>query len=100
MKRHINDCIRRDTHDIGQLFIYQNGGSMSIHAKTFNQEKFYELLVMAIIMHDLPFKFVNYEGIRENFNYLCGEVKHITRNTVKVNVLKMQRKEQTKLKFL
>ena len=47
---------------------------MSIHANKFNQEKFRELLVMAITMHDLPFQFVEYEGIREIFTYLCGEV--------------------------
>ena len=63
MERHIDACIRRDTRDLGQLFISQSGGSMSIHANKLNQEKFYELLVMAITMHDLPFQFVDYEGI-------------------------------------
>ena len=51
------------THDIGQLFLYESGGPLSIHANKFNREKFYELLVIAIIMHDLPFQFVDYEGI-------------------------------------
>ena len=61
MKRHIDACIWRDTRDIGQLFLSQSGGSMSLHATKFNQEKFRELLVMAITMHDLPFQFVEYE---------------------------------------
>ena len=100
MKIHIDACIRRDTRDLGQLFISQSGGSMSIHANKFNQEKFRELLVMAITMHDLPFQFVEYEGIREIFTYLCGEAKHITRNTAKADVVKMHKREKTKLKFL
>ena len=73
---------------------------MSIRANKFNQEKFHELLVMAITMHALPFQFVEYEGIREIFTYLCGEVKHITRNTTKADVVKMHKREKTKLKFL
>ena len=97
MKRHIDACIQRDTCDIRQLFLSQSGGSISIHANKFNQEKFCELLVMAIIMHDLPFQFVEYEGIREIFTYLCREVKHITRNTAKADVLKMHKREKTKL---
>ena len=73
MKRNIDACIRRDTCDLRQLFSSQSGGgSMSIHANKFNQEKIHELLVMAITMHDLPFQFVEYEGIREIFTYLCG----------------------------
>ena len=100
MKRHIDACIRRDTRDLGQLFISQSGGSMSIHANKINQEKSRELLVMAITMHDLPFQFVEYDGIREIFTYLCGEVKHITRNTVKVDLVKIHKSEKTKLKFL
>ena len=70
MKTHIYACIRRDTRDLGELFISQSGGSMSINANKFNQEKFNELLVMAITMHDLPFQFVKYEGVREIFTYL------------------------------
>ena len=31
---------------------------------------------------------------------MCGEVKHITRNTAKTDVIKMHKREKTKLKFL
>ena len=89
-----------ETCDIEQLFLSQSGGSMSIHANKFNQENFCEVLLMAIIMHDLLFQFVEYEGIREIFSCLCEEVKHITRNTAKVDILKMHKGEKTKLQFL
>ena len=60
---------------------------MSIHVNKFNQEKCRELLVMTIIMHDLPFQFIENEDIRNFFTYLCGEeVRHINRNTVKTCV--------------
>ena len=87
MKIHIDACIRKDTCHIRQLFISQSGSSMSVHANKFNQEKIRELLVMAIIMHDLSFQFDKYEGIRNFFTYLCGEIKHITMNTTKGDVL-------------
>ena len=64
MKRHNDACIRRDTCDIGQLFLSQSGGSMSIHANKCSEEILCELLVMALIMHDLPFHFVECEDIR------------------------------------
>lgn len=78
-----------EAREIGQLFLSQNFSYMMVHASILNQEKLCELLVMTIIMYDLPFQFIEYEGIREIFTYLCGEVKHIIRITVKTYVCKM-----------
>ena len=62
------------------------------------QKEFREMLVEAIIKHNLPFSFVEYEGIRKVFNYLNLDVKHINRNTSKVNVLKLYKKEKDGVK--
>ena len=53
------------------------------------QEVFCEMLVEAIIKHNLPFSFVEYEGIRKVFSYLISDVKHISRNTSKADVVKL-----------
>ena len=63
-----------------------------------NQEEFHEMLVEAIIKHNLPFNFVEYKGIIKVFNYLNSYVKHISRNTSKANVLKLYKKEKDDIK--
>ena len=62
------------------------------------QEEFCEMLAEAIIKHNLPFSFVEYDGIRKVFRYLNSDVKHISRNTSKPNVLKLYKKENDDVK--
>ena len=56
------------------------------------------MLAEAIIKHNLPFNFVEYEGIRKVFSYLNLDVKHIFRNTSKVDILKLYKKEKDDIK--
>ncbi|XP_072951776.1 zinc finger BED domain-containing protein RICESLEEPER 1-like [Typha angustifolia] len=98
MKRHILVCPKLKTKDIGQLFLAKSEGSMSLHVSKFDQEKYRELMTMTVVKHELPFQFVDYEGVRILHSYLCDEVKHISRNTAKADVLKMYRREKNKLK--
>ena len=62
------------------------------------KEVFREMLAEAIIKHNLPFSFVEYEGIRKVFSYLNSDVKHISRNTSKADVLKVYKKEKDDFK--
>lgn len=55
----------------------------------FNAEHFRELVAIEIVMHDLPFQFVEYDGIRACFEYLCPNINCVSRNTIKADVLKM-----------
>ena len=64
----------------------------------FNQDTFRELVVHAIIRHNLPFSFVEYEGIRNVFNYLESQTTTFTRNTAKSYVKKAFDKEMNKLR--
>ena len=50
------------------------------------------MLPKAIIKHNLPFTFVEYKGIRKVFNYLNSDVKHVSKNTSKTDVLKLYKK--------
>ncbi|PON57314.1 Zinc finger, BED-type, partial [Parasponia andersonii] len=55
MTCHLKVCKRKDTSDVGQMFIQQDKDSMSLSIGRYDPEKFCELLISTIIMHDLPF---------------------------------------------
>ena len=57
------------------------------------------MLTYVIIKHDLPFQFVEYEGIRFLFAYVCEDIKLVSRNTIKIDMLKLYKKEKEKLLF-
>ena len=100
MKRHIPKCPRLDTRDIGQMIINDENGQMGLAASKFDPDIFRELWTAAIIMHDLPFQFVEYEGIRTALSYARSEIKPMSRNTCKSDILKMHSKEKVKVKSL
>ena len=56
------------------------------------------MLSIAVVKHDLPFQFAEYSGVRKCFNYINPEVKLVSRNTLKADVLKMFKWEKEKLK--
>ncbi|CAI9279448.1 unnamed protein product [Lactuca saligna] len=100
LRNHIAKCPRRDKSDIAQFSFAKSGGSISINSTVFKPERFRELISEAIVKHDLPFRFVEYEGIREIFSYLNEKVTTITRNTAKEDVLNLFKREKGKLKKL
>ena len=87
LKRHIENC--KKNHDVGQMILSQSQGSISMQSSKFNPEKIYEWLIYAIIKHDLPIQFVEYEDIRSLFVYVCEDVKLVSKNTVKTDMLKL-----------
>lgn len=58
LKWHIETWPMRDT----QMLIYENQGSMSVSGSKFCPKRFRKLLVASIMKHDLPFRFVEYDG--------------------------------------
>jgi hypothetical protein len=94
MTRHIKACARKDTPDIGQMLLFGSQGGISIISFKFDPKKFRELIVALIIKHDLPFRYVEYEGVRESMQYLCPNVQLISRNTVKADLCKMYASEK------
>lgn len=98
MSRHIKTCKKRDTRDIGQMLISRDSGTLSLDTCKFDSEKWRELVASCIIMHDLPFQFVEYKGLRAMLQYLYPDVELISRNTAKAICLKMYEKEKAKIK--
>jgi hypothetical protein len=57
-------------------------------------------VVISIIKHDLPFSYIEYEGVRDTHQYLRGDVSFIYRNTVKADLVKMYLREKESIKFM
>ena len=98
MSRHLKACKRRDTRDIGQMIISRDSGTLSTDTCKFDSAKWRELVASCVIMHDLPFQFVEYKGVRAMLQYLYPDVELVSRNTVKADCLKMHQREKTKIK--
>ena len=64
-------------------------GNLSVSSSKFCPKRYRELLVTVIIKHELPFSFVEYDGIREMTKYLHRDMPLISRNTVKADLIKM-----------
>ncbi|KAM1319370.1 hypothetical protein ACFX2H_004377 [Malus domestica] len=76
------------------------GGLLSMSElcpQNFDPVVFRSLLVEAIIKHNLPFSFSEYEGIRALFAYISPDIKLPCRNTIKACVLRMFKNEKQKL---
>jgi hypothetical protein len=98
MTRHMKACARKYIPDVGQMLLSRSQGDMPVISSKFDPKKSRELIVASIIKHDLPFQYVEYEGVRELMQYLCPGVQLISRNTVKANLCKMYASEKQKLK--
>ncbi|KAF6159415.1 hypothetical protein GIB67_032186, partial [Kingdonia uniflora] len=58
---------------------------------------FCELVNIAFVRHSLPFSFVEYEGVRNAFNYTAyanRDIKLVSQNTSKADILKMYKREK------
>lgn len=52
-------------------------------------KRYFGLLVEVITLHNLPFQFVEYEGIRALLDYLRPRTHVVSRNTVNADAIKM-----------
>nr|KAJ0219000.1 hypothetical protein LSAT_V11C300104890 [Lactuca sativa] len=89
LRRHRRRCEDNNSRDIGQYMISDSQGVMDLRNPKFSQERLRELLIEAIIRHDLPFSFVEYQGIRNICKYLEPNSSHIYRNTAKADIKKL-----------
>ncbi|XP_022023193.1 zinc finger BED domain-containing protein RICESLEEPER 2 isoform X2 [Helianthus annuus] len=95
ISKHIKSCYGSSFKDVGQMIL---NSDMKLKSSTFSQSMFREMLVAAIVMHELPLSFVDYKGFRDLFKYLQPDVNIISRNTVKSDLLKMYKREKEKVK--
>ncbi|KAL5579757.1 hypothetical protein UlMin_012199 [Ulmus minor] len=100
MQCHIKVYKRNDTRDIGQMMISHDTNSLSLSSIQYDSNKFCELVMASIVMHDLPFQFIEWAGIRAIHSYLYPDVDTLTRNTAKADVLKLYQREKLKIKAM
>ncbi|KAI0524894.1 hypothetical protein KFK09_004284 [Dendrobium nobile] len=100
MKRHLVNCLKRVACDTGPLLLTQFDSSMPSPAPKFDHEKFKDLLTEAVILHDLPFQFVEWEGIRSLLLQLHSNLQLGNRNTVGVDCIEIHRREKAKVQIL
>ena len=65
----------------------------------FDFNEFHQLLAYCVVKHELPFQFVEYEGVRDLLAYLNPDVKFVARNTTRNDVIKLFAREKEKLKL-
>ncbi|KAK6940581.1 HAT, C-terminal dimerization domain, partial [Dillenia turbinata] len=74
LKRHLDKCLKKDAPDVDPQPLPGSGGSMSPSMSKFDPEKFKELCMAAVIMHNLPFEFMEFSGIRDILLYLRDDL--------------------------
>ena len=90
LKRHIKACMKlHGQNDLKQMLLNASSGDVSLRGSKIDHGIFREFLAKMIVRHELPFLLVEYEGVRECLAYLNPNVKHITKNTYKADVLKL-----------
>ena len=82
--RHLDNCPNREVN-------------VDDSTVQFNQVIFRDMLARVIIKHNYTYSFVEHEATRE-FSYLNPNVKHISRNTARSDVIKVYEKEKGNLK--
>ncbi|XP_060183253.1 zinc finger BED domain-containing protein RICESLEEPER 2-like [Lycium barbarum] len=95
LKRHLIRCKKLKYHSLGQMFMDKQG---KIQSRKIDQLVSREMFAEAIIKHDLPYSFVEYDGIRAWANYASPELIMPSRNTSVVDVQKVYFKEKEKLR--
>ena len=63
-----------------------------------DHKEYREVVAKAIVRHNLPFSYVEYEGVREVHAFLNPTVKTISKNTTKVDVLKLYHDQKEMVK--
>jgi hypothetical protein len=82
------------------MFLVGKSGSLLVSNTKFDPKRYIELVVISIIKHDLPFSYVEYEGVKDTHQYLRGDVPFISRNTIKANLMKMYLREKEMIKSM
>ncbi|KAI0489235.1 hypothetical protein KFK09_029077 [Dendrobium nobile] len=101
LRRHIQNCKKRDSHDIGQLILQSNTStSISMVENKFDYHEFRSLFTACIVKHDLPFQCVEWSGVRTLLRYLRPDLQIVSRNTARNDCKKLFIKEKAQIQAL
>ncbi|GAA0185338.1 hypothetical protein LIER_32626 [Lithospermum erythrorhizon] len=92
---------RPKKNDIRQTFLRvgekNKSGTQNIHGYVFDQQTARHELASAIIIHEYPLSLVNHIGFRRFVNSLQPCFKIVSRNTIKIDILKIYDVEKSKV---
>lgn len=97
----MRSCLRKDNQVISQIILTSvNQGNILLLSVLFYFEKSHELIAIAMAMHSMPFKFVDYKCFRAYFQYIHYGLPTCSRNSIKDGMLKLYESEIRKIKDL
>ena len=95
MLKHQKIC--QNSLDIRQMVMSSSSGAITVRNGMFDLKVFRDLITSAVVRHNLPLKFVEYEGIREAFLYAHPQATLVSRNTLRADILSCYKTERKKL---
>ena len=66
--------VKKNTSDIRQMMTFSKQDRLSLSSGSFDFAKYSEVVTSIVIMHNFPFKAVEWEGVRITFHYLHNDV--------------------------
>ncbi|KAK2645950.1 hypothetical protein Ddye_021145 [Dipteronia dyeriana] len=101
MKRHIKfQCPKIIMHDPHRMLLKNSKSANITVSNPKSQNEFRTIVAETIVLHDLPFSFVEWSGVRKMIGYCTDEFHMVSRNTAKADVLSLYGIEKTKVKTL
>jgi len=94
LKRHLEVCPRRKNQDVFQMLISAQG---RLASRVIDFEVVKEKLAMLAIFHEYSLSFVEHPRFRDLIEYLWPEARHVSRNTLKATIKKMNNREKNNL---
>jgi hypothetical protein len=95
LNRHWPKCDKAKSLDIGQVMIDMQGKLKNL---AIDKKVSREMCARAIVAHDLPYNFVEFQFIRYWLKYLNPDFTPITRNTAKADVASIHKREKENIK--
>lgn len=95
LNRHMKKCVKIKYVDVGQVMMDLQGRLKNI---TIDKKVSKSMCATAIIAHDLPYKFAEFQKIRDWMKYLNPNFSPISRNTAKADVDEMFKTEKKALR--
>lgn len=99
LRKHYESCVLRKSQDIRQALLNPKRGSdgkTTLTNYTFDQQEARNALGKMIIKHEYPLQIVEHQGFREFCNKLQPLFKHVSRNTIKADIMKIYEHEKVK----
>ena len=100
MIRHMTSCTKLAHHDLKQMLLNKSSQGDMVVSNRKDPQVVRDIISVAIVSHDLPFKFVEWSWIKRLVEYLSDDVTLVSRNTAKADVLKLFSREKQKIKTM